>query len=516
MTQLTGVSANDPTPGLRREMIFNAGASLGTGSSRVIMLYGNKTSAGSETAETVGQPIQSDQDFIDRFGGRSELYQDWRALIAANRTSRVYAIAVTEASGGTAATCTFTLATAATGSTTVDVTWGSLTCNYSVVAGDSVTTQALALVAAINSADQGTWPFTAAAVAGVVTLTVANVGDRGNLTLNAVRVTYRQSVATTVTKSAVTNGTGTDDFTLAYAAVDKAGVYYYQASPKHEIVAVSATDNGIGEHCANIATQALPVGGKAQCAIFGMTGTQSQGQAVTTSSAVNAVRARFFWAESNDWTPGMIAAHMAGVLQLGHEKHPGYNFTGYANDAATPFTVPSPFNRSFIPTATAIISALNAGMSPITFNELGAPRLVREITSKSLVPGTTVNDYRCREGNVTSAIDFAWDNVIAPAYGALKLQGVAADPVVGAVPVANTMYPNTARSLVIDAINDLTSTQPLGIYNGPILNSEKTAKMIASIVAIKITQGINVTADLEAAEHNNKGQFVIRETSAPQ
>ena len=511
---LTGIAASDPTPGTRRELIFNAGSSLGPGAARTIMLYGNKTSSGTETVDTVGTPILSDQNFKDRFGGRSELYQEWRALLAANRTSRVYAIAVTEAAG-TAGSCTITLVNAATASTTVDVVWGGLSTSYSVVSGDSVITQALAMTAAINNADQGTWPFTAAAVLGVVTATTSNLGDRTNLTLNSLRVTPRASITTTFTKSAVTNGTGTDDFTAALAAVSTAGTYYYQVSPKHEVAAVTATDNGIGEHCTTIVTQALPVNGKDQIVIFGQVGTQSQGQAVTTSSAVNTVLARFFWAKNNDWTPGMIAAHHAGVLQLGHQLHPNRNFTGYANDASTPYAVPPPFARTDIPTSTEIVSALNGGMSPITFNELGAPSLVREITSKSLVAGTTTNDFRAREGNLTSAIHFAWAD-IAQRFAAQKQQGVAADPVVGAVPVANTMYPTAVRALIIDRINDLSGSNPLGLYRGPILNPETVAAMRDSIVATKIPQGISTTADLQAAEHYLRGEFTIRETSAAQ
>jgi phage tail sheath gpL-like len=513
---LSGISATDPTPGTRRELIFNAGSSLGAGVSRSIMLFGNKSSSGTETVETVGGPILSDQDFKDRFGGRSELYQMWRALLAANRTSRVYAIGVTDAAAGTAGTCTFTFVTAASAGTTVDVYWGGLQTSFSVVSGDAIATQATALAAAINNADQGTWPFTAVGALGVTTVTHSTVGDRAGLTLERIRVVYRANVTTVCTKSAVAEGTGTDDFTAALAAVSTAGTYYYHVSPKHALVAVTATDNGIGEHCTSIVTQALPVNGKNQIVCFGQVGTQAQGAAVTTSSSVNTVRARFFWAENNDYTPGMLAAHHAGVLQLGHEKHPNYNFTGYANDAATPYTVPPPFSRSDIPTSTEIVSALNAGMSPVTFNSLGAPSLVREITSKSLVAGTTTYDFRCREGNLTSAIDFAWDDVIAPQFAAQKQQSVAADPVPGGVPVANTMYPTAVRALLIDVINDLSGGNPLGRYNGPILNPETAAAQRDSIVVTKIPQGISASADLQAAEHYLRGEFTIRETSAAQ
>ena len=514
---LTGIAVDDPTPGTRREIIFAAGSSLGSGGARSIILMGNMTASGSATLETVYGPFDNDQDFKDRFGNRAELYQNWRALIAANQGASVYGYAVTEAaSSPSAATCTFTFVNAATDTTTVDLTWGGLVTSFGVASGDSVTTQAAAMVAAINSADQGTWPFTAAATVGVVTLTMAQLGDKGDLTLNRVRATYRKNVTTTLTKSAVTNGSGTDDYTTAYANIATFGAVYYQASSKHATGAVTATDNGIGEHIAAINLQALPKNGRNQMAIFGLVGTQSQQTTVCTSSAANAVRARFVWAENNDWTPGMLAAHHAGVLQLGHALHPNYNFTGYANKAGTPYTVPPPFDRNDIPTGTEIKAALNSGACPVTFNSLGSPKLVREITSYSLLPGTTTNDFRAREGNLQSSLDFTWDNVIAPRYEAQKQPTLANDPPEGAIPLPGVQYPNGVRSMFIDVINDLTGPNPLGLYTGPILNPDATARMIASIIAKKITGGISVVCDLQAAEHNNKAEVSLRETSAPQ
>ena len=96
---LLGVG-DDPTPAIRREIIFAQGDTLGAGSERFVLFYGNKTSAGSDTDEVLGPAVGGDQDMRDRFGARSELYQMWRAYSAVDTGATLFALPVTEASGG--------------------------------------------------------------------------------------------------------------------------------------------------------------------------------------------------------------------------------------------------------------------------------------------------------------------------------------------------------------------------------------------------------------------------------
>ncbi len=524
---LTGL-AGDPTPGTRREILFGQGDSLGTGSPRVILLYGNKTSAGSDTLDALpATPIQSDQDARDRLGARSELYQDYRtcAMALGGAAIDVYCLPVTEASGGTPGTVLFTfgaaITDAATAGTTADVVWGGFSTTFSVSTGDTAAAMAAAFVTAINNAENATWPFTALARAGgnayKVDVNAANVGDRGALSLTPLRVTFRKAMGVAVVKGVVGNGTATDDFTTAYNAAVAGGAFYYQASPKHASTSVSATDNGIGELCSTIQDQALPVNGKCQICIHGLIGTGSEAIAVATSSITNTARSRFFWAEASDWTPGMIAAHMAGVLAVGHASHPAYNFSGHAQGkGGIALSLPPPHDRNDIPTATEIRAALNNGVCPFTFTRLGAASLVREVTSYSYLPGTTTNDYRQREGHITSAIDFFWDAAVAPAYEAQKQPFTAADPPQGAAPLPSVTYPRSVKALIASAIDDCAGPNPQGVYRGPILDPSSVAQMKARIIATKITGGISVIADVLAVEHNNKAEFTIREVSPAQ
>lgn len=519
---LTGVG-DDPTPATRREIIYAQSGALGSTSPRYTLLLGNKTSAGSETVEVLGTEILDDQNMRDRFGARSELYQGWRTHQAAGGGGPTFAIAVTEGAGP-AGSCTFTFAGGAASDTgSLDIEWGGMTETVSIASGDTAITQAAAFSAAVNSADSGTWPFTAAIGGGgsehIVTVTAANNGDRATLTLSRIRATYRKSITTTCTKSAVTNGGSTDDFTTAYATAAAAGDFYYQVSAKHATAGPTSTDNGIGEHAANITTQALPVNGKDQIAIFGLVGTNAQ--AVTVATAVNNPLCRFFWAENNDWSPMMIAAHFAAILRVQHAIHPAANLTGYVNNAAkgTILTIPVPYTKTDIPTAAEIKAALNGGVSPITFNALGAPRLVREVTSYSLLPGTTTNDYRCREGHITSAEHTYWAR-FAELFEARRQPFLArTDPAQGAIPLPNTTYPSTVRALAAEIIDDFTGPNPMEKYRGPILNPDEAANMKSSMES-GYTQngggGHTLRLKLAAVIHNNSIEVTQLDVTAPQ
>jgi len=80
--QMTGVDPNDPIPGIIREILFAQGQGSGSSQNRFVLLYGNKTSAGTETTNTIGDPIQSRDDIITRAGPRSELRWMYEAYVS--------------------------------------------------------------------------------------------------------------------------------------------------------------------------------------------------------------------------------------------------------------------------------------------------------------------------------------------------------------------------------------------------------------------------------------------------
>ena len=139
MPTLTGVDPTDPTPSNRREILFAQGVSSGSSNQLLVLLYGNKTSAGSETVETIGStPIADSQDARDRFGARSEIYHMHRVYTRIDPGAQVFAIAVTEA--GTAASKPFVFANAATSAGTCFIDWGGQTVSFAVASGDAAAT----------------------------------------------------------------------------------------------------------------------------------------------------------------------------------------------------------------------------------------------------------------------------------------------------------------------------------------------------------------------------------------
>jgi len=503
---LTGIDPLDPTPATRRELLV-AQSPSGTGNTeRLVLIYGNKTSAGTEATNTldVGSPILDLADCYTRAGRRSEVAWLYRMFTAIPQAATVFFIAVPEDGAATAATRAYTIATNATGNTNLVIEWGGFQLFIPVTDGDTPTTQGDAVAAGILDWEEGTVPFTAVNVAGVVTLTAANLGPRGDLVLGRVRMYYQRFVGSTVTAGALTPGAGDDDFTTAYAQA-ATGTYFYQINPKHTTSAPSATDNGVGEGAAYITTQLLPANGKEQLMFFGLVGTGAQ--ATTVATAVNNAWVKFYWQENNPWTPGMLAAHHASLVRAAEIAHPAANVAGYTSGDSSIYLVPRPYDVLDYPTATEIRTALNNGYSPIAFNRLGRSYLVRDITSRSL-QGTS-NDYRAREGHIPSVLAAFWQEVLQR-WNAIKQPFVAADPKSGQKPLQKVTYPNTVRKLLQDTIVDMAG--PF-IGGSPVLDPGSVDAMVSSVEALLITGGISARANPIAVMHNLKQEFLIGESS---
>src|SRR5688500_8682115 len=109
---LTGLTANDPTPGAYLEINFAQGEAAGSGSPIEVLLMGNMLSTGVATPDTVVYgpdsvvQLQTEQDAINLFGTGSELHRMFRRFTKVNKDTTLRAIAVTE-SAGSSATGTF-------------------------------------------------------------------------------------------------------------------------------------------------------------------------------------------------------------------------------------------------------------------------------------------------------------------------------------------------------------------------------------------------------------------------
>jgi phage tail sheath gpL-like len=501
---LTGVDPNDPRPMNHIEIRYAQGSGTGAGTERKVLLFGNKTSAGSESTNELNDEIADAADCITRFGRRSEIYQMFRKYVEIDPSASISAIAVPEGGGAAAASRTFTFATAATTTTTRIFECVGETFEMTITAGDTAITQAAN--AAAKFAEQLDWPV-AAAVGGVgnehiLTVTAANLGPRGDYILNRVRTYERVASGTTVTPSAVTSGTTDDDFTTALTQIEKRE-YYYQVNPKSGTSAATSTDNGLGEHAAFITSQALPGVGIRQQMIFGMVNTQANSTTLATS--LNNARCFGIWSENCKLPPCMLAAMFAAVKRSKEIAHPAANLTNYGQGASDVFGVPAPLSSGDRPTTTEVRAALNNGVTPIDFTTTGQAYIVRHVTTRSL--NGSANDYRVRSGHIVSALDYA-AIALADDVNSIAQDWVTDDPPEGTPPLEGVTTPSIVAATLRQTISDKLIRFP----GGPVLDPSFEAQMLASVVVKRLVNGTSARLELQAVKPNDKTDMLLLQT----
>lgn len=498
---LTGVDPNDPIPGDKIEIRFEQGRGSGAAQQRKVVLLAQKTSGGTEDENSIGTFVADEADAIERFGVKSEALTMYRQYVPNDPSAEIYILAIPAGGGSTASEVDFTIATNATASTTLVIEWAGNEVEVSIASGDTPTTQAANAAAAIN--DQTEWPISASPALGVITATVESpIGPRGDFTLAGLRMYYRKSVGSTVTKGAVTSGTTDDDQTTALGLLATRDLYY-QVNCKSPTSAPTSTDNGVGEHAAQITTLALPARGIRQQMFWGFVGQSSS--VATIATAVNNPRAQMVWAQGTSWTPAMLAAHYAAAIRAAQIAHPGARLTDYGKGAADVFRVPKPWLAADLPTESEIRSALNNGATPIDWTPTGQGFIVRQITTRSL--NGTVNDYRVRSGHIVSALDYS-AAFIADNVRTVAQDFVADDPPEGVLPLENTTYPNQVAGEIRASIDQLVL-----FAGGPVLDPSVLDQMKASVEVRRVTNGTSAKMQLEAVKHNDKTNLLILETS---
>ncbi|MCX5497326.1 phage tail sheath subtilisin-like domain-containing protein [Kaistia dalseonensis] len=141
------------------------------------LLIVQSLAGGAGVAKTLYRITRPDQGRA-LFGAGSVGADMVEAFKKANKTSDVYAIALADAAAAVAATGTFTFAGTATSSGVAALYIGSVRIAIPIIVGTTAAQAATAAVAAINAI--ATLPVTAAAAAGVVTLTAKHKGEVGN------------------------------------------------------------------------------------------------------------------------------------------------------------------------------------------------------------------------------------------------------------------------------------------------------------------------------------------------
>lgn len=498
---LSGIDPTDPTPGLVREFKFNQGPNGGAAAERKVVLLTLKASSGSATLDKVTDAISDEEDAIDKMGYHSLGYLMYKWYTKVDPLATVHLLPVTAGSGS--ATVDFTFATTSTGSSAVLVSCLGEVIQVGVASGDTAATVATAVIASVNQ--QLHWPIVASAgAAGVVTITAAIAGTELDHFLNFTRMSFSKTVAMTVTKGAVTGGSTASNQASALADLINYS-FAYHVNYKTSTSALATGDNGLGDHIAQVISDAAPARGKEQRAFVGLVGTQAQATTVATSAGANSVYAMFWHAEDNDWHPALLASRCVAILRSQEVAHPGASLVDYGLKDGQVLGIPDPFDKNDRPSYTEIKADLNNGVTPIAFLSNGTPYIVRHVTSKSLT--NSVNDYRARSGHIPSVVFYAWD-IVEGEYRAQAQMFVANDPLEGEKPLSNVTYPRDVKAIFFKVIDDLISNP-----GGPILDPSYRQEMKDSVEVVRLVDGISARWRPIAVKHNNKGQFLIEESS---
>jgi phage tail sheath gpL-like len=183
-----------------------------------ILVIGQRLAGGLVNAG-IATRIMSAPQAAQAFGRGSMLAQMLAGLMGVNQQTECWAIALDDLAGGVVATKTITLAGPATASGTLAWMIAGTRVQVGVTAGDTATAIGANIVAAINALPD--LPVSAAAVAGVVTLSARHKGVCGNDI--DVRVNFFQGDQTpagvTATIAVGVAGTGNPDISAVWAAI---------------------------------------------------------------------------------------------------------------------------------------------------------------------------------------------------------------------------------------------------------------------------------------------------------
>jgi phage tail sheath gpL-like len=171
--------------------------------------------------------------------------------------------------------------------------------------------------------------------------------------------------------------------------------------------------------------------------------------AITISTALNGARHELVWLAQSDMTPGELAANNAAVYMLEEAPEvPLMNFSSYGEDAKTSgnWKVKAPLSGA-APTRAQLVSALNAGLTPIGVRSTGRTYLVKRITTRFL-NGASL-DYRIRDAHKVTVSDRYADALIARSGAQFHGKQIADDPKKNEPePNPQTVTPRVVKAMV--------------------------------------------------------------------
>lgn len=373
---------------------------------RYLLLIANKTSGGSALADAEVREIFPSTDVPGLFGARSEMAQMVR-MARKVPGLRIKAIACAEAAGGTAATLTITFVGTTSSSGTFHWYMAGKTINCTVPAGTAQNAVATAVQQAF-AADPDI-PVTASVAANVVTLTVANLGARGNDWViyfdpadkpGTTTVALAGGGATNPAPGGVVGakfagGAGVDDLTNVLATLQ--GEQYFTIAAAHNDVGTNVPLlKAYNAAKANLGTQIY------EHIVLGHTGSYANAQTLAKTT-LNKHRFQVGWMRGAEAHPCMVAASLGAVRTQLEQQHPNRRFNGMALPGL-------PGQRAAIDRPSdgetgEQQTAMDNGVTPLTSSAQGDSLIVRSITTLCVVDG--VPNYNCIDSGQARTPDVA-------------------------------------------------------------------------------------------------------------
>ncbi|WP_054285967.1 phage tail sheath subtilisin-like domain-containing protein [Gulbenkiania mobilis] len=331
------------------------------GNQQKVLVLGQKLSAGTQAA-MVPVDVFSDEQAAQLFGRGSQLHLMVRAAIKANPYLQLTAVAVADPAGN-AATGTTTLAGTATSSGVLTLWVGASRVDVAVNSGDTATTVASALAAAVTAKPD--IPVASTAAAGVITHTCYHKGTLGN---DIKLVASCTAPGLTVTVGTLAGGTLDPDYSSTLAAVAGAG--------HHIIVAPLSSQTQLTVLRTHLDFVSGPMEQRGALGVFGWSGTLASG--TTLAGQINSGRITGAWHRGSLRLPCEIAAAYAAVLASEEDPARPLNTLELAG-----LDVTSIDQR---PTRTEQENALYNGLTPLDIGPGDRVQIVRAITTYTRDP----------------------------------------------------------------------------------------------------------------------------------
>lgn len=318
---------------------------------------------GQKTADSTGATLQvtdvfSDDQAATQFGIGSQLHRMVLAALTANPYAQLSVVALDDPAGSVAAVWKLTITGAPTDAGTLYLGLAGDTIAVNVNATDTPTTVAAAFVAAIAAKPK--LPFTAANVAGVLSVTAKNKGALANAT----KVTVTGAVAGLAAALAVgTAGASDPDISGALNAAFLGG---------HNNVAIAYRDT-TSVRALRTYLQAVGSYAEKRWAIGSIASNGSLGDATTVSSAINDGFISNPWCRGTPTSTTEIAAAYAATIAA--TEDPALPFNDVEVAGIVPPAVADQTSR------TEQESALYNGVTPLYVGPGGKVQIVRAVTT---------------------------------------------------------------------------------------------------------------------------------------